>query len=160
MLQYNLRVSKGSDVNFVLSILLLSLCANSDLLPLYMTAVCCRHCSDTPLQSASDNPVKTPFPLFWSCIRYAGRDGSLLAAPLWDTDKEPSKPLLPFWQVGHRRIVLAQCAPSCTIAPLMPPSSSSHISSTFIIRYRPHNIKSTPLFASAYATTTDIVRPP
>ena len=51
MLQYNLRGSKWSGVNFVLSFFLLFLCTNSHLFSPYVVEVSCRHCRNPPLQS-------------------------------------------------------------------------------------------------------------
>ena len=48
--QYNSRGSTGSGVNFVLSFLLLSLCDNYHISPLYMASVVCLHSHDPPLQ--------------------------------------------------------------------------------------------------------------
>ena len=45
-----LRGSTGSGINFVLSMLFIHNCYNSQLLPLYMVDAICCHCRDPPLQ--------------------------------------------------------------------------------------------------------------
>ena len=102
--------------------------------------------------TASNNPVETPFLLFWSCIRYYWLDISLLGAPQWKMETDPSKPPFPFCRVVHHWLFSAQCDQYFSPAYLLLPSSLSHISSVIVICRLLHHLTyflfpvSSPLF--------------
>ena len=86
------------------------------------------------------------FPIFYQRVPY-----------LWETDTEPSTPLLLFRQVGHCRQFPTQCDQSYPPASHLTPSPSSRISAVILVCFWSHHLASTSLFAFASANVTDKV---
>ena len=77
--------------------------------------------------------VKTPSPLPLSCIQYSGWDPHFSDTPPQEMELGPSKPPLPFCQVGYHQHFHVQCVRACPPAYILPPSSSSRISASVLI---------------------------
>ena len=100
---------------------------------------------------------KTPMLLPLSCVQYAGQDTSLSAAPLQETEMEPSKLPLPFSRVGNHQLFTTQCDRSCPASSLLLPSSSSHIYTAIIIHRLTHHVTSILLDPLSHLSTTSLL---
>ena len=91
------------------------------------------------LNNVSNNPFGTLLSLPPSRVQYTIWGNYFSTSPLWESEKEPSKPPFPFCWVRHCQRCPTHYAWSCTPVSLLPPSTLYWISTSVLILRQPNN---------------------